>query len=82
MPGLADYEGFKLGQGPVIVTGPPVHPLIFDKLKAAAEAGKVKYQVGSGRDPRGTDAYAIQIAQAGVASGLVCIPPPLHAYFR
>lgn len=74
MPGLADYEGFKLGQGPVIVTGPPVHPLIFDKLKAAAEAGKVKYQVEAAETPRGTDAYAIQIAQAGVASGLVCIP--------
>ncbi|NLW59486.1 MAG: M42 family metallopeptidase [Firmicutes bacterium] len=74
MPGLADYEAFKLGQGPVIVTGPPVHPLIFDKLKAAAETGKIKYQVEATVTPRGTDAYAIQIAQAGVASGLVCIP--------
>lgn len=74
MPGLADYEGFKLGQGPAIVTGPPVHPLIFEKLKTAAEAGKVKYQVEAEVTPRGTDAYAIQIAQAGVASGLVSIP--------
>ncbi|HHW11718.1 MAG TPA: M42 family metallopeptidase [Firmicutes bacterium] len=74
MPGLPDYEAFKLGQGPVIVTGPPVHPLIFEKLIAAAETGKVKYQVEAAETPRGTDAYAIQIAQAGVASGLVCIP--------
>ncbi|HEY8391446.1 MAG TPA: M42 family metallopeptidase [Capillibacterium sp.] len=74
MPGVADYEGFKLGQGPVIVTGPQVHPLIFAKLKNAAEAGKIKYQVEAEVTPRGTDAYAIQIAQAGVATGLVSIP--------
>ncbi|HHT48953.1 MAG TPA: M42 family metallopeptidase [Firmicutes bacterium] len=74
MPGLADYEGFKLGQGPVVVTGPQVHPYVFAKLKAAAEAGKIKYQVEAEVTPRGTDAYAIQVAQAGVASGLVCIP--------
>jgi endoglucanase len=74
MPGLADYEGFKLGQGPVIVTGPQVHPLIFEKLTAVAEAEKIKYQVEAEVTPRGTDAYAIQVAQAGVASGLLGIP--------
>ena len=74
MPGLADYEAFKLGQGPVIVTGPQVHPQIFKTLKAAAEAANIKYQVEAEVTPRGTDAYALQMAQAGVATGLVCIP--------
>ena len=74
MPGLSDYEAFKLGQGPVIVTGPQVHPQIFEKFKAAAKAGNIKYQIEAEVTPRGTDAYALQVAQAGVASGLVSIP--------
>ena len=74
MPGLADYEAFKLGQGPVIVTGPQVHPQVFKALQKAAEAANIKYQVEAEVTPRGTDAYALQIAQAGVATGLVSIP--------
>lgn len=74
MPGLPDYEAFKLGEGPVIVTGPQMHPKVFEKLKEAAKCGNVKYQIEAEVTPRGTDAYAIQVAQAGVASGLVSIP--------
>lgn len=74
MPGLADYEAFKLGQGPVIVTGPQVHPQIFKILKTAAKAANINFQVEAEVTPRGTDAYALQVAQAGVASGLVSIP--------
>ncbi len=74
MPGLTEYEAFKLGKGPVIVTGPQVHPQIFKTLKEAAEAANIKYQVEAEVTPRGTDAYALQIARAGVATGLVSIP--------
>jgi endoglucanase len=64
----------KLGSGPVITRGPNINPKVFSGLVAAAERAKIPYQVKAANRGTGTDANAIQLTRAGVATGLVSIP--------
>jgi tetrahedral aminopeptidase len=64
----------KIGGGPVFSRGPNISPLVFDRLVAAAKAKKIAYQVDAQPRGTGTDANAIQLTRAGVATGLVSIP--------
>lgn len=67
----------KLGGGPVITRGPNVNPVVYDRLVAAAKQrddGAFGYQLDAAPRGTGTDANAIQLARAGVATGLVSIP--------
>ena len=41
---------------------------------AVAEKSKIAYQIEADPRPTGTDARAIQVAQAGIATGLISIP--------
>ena len=68
------YGETKLGGGPIICRGPNINPKVFDGLVAAAKRLKIPYQVESDPRPTGTDARAIQVARAGVATGVVSIP--------
>jgi endoglucanase len=68
------YGMFKQGGGPIICRGPNINPVIFDKIVAAAEANDIPYQIEADPRPTGTDARAIQVAQAGIATGLLSIP--------
>ncbi|MDR3229217.1 MAG: M42 family metallopeptidase [Puniceicoccales bacterium] len=74
-----DADNRKFGRttlngGPVIARGPNINPLVFDRLTEVAEAQKIPYQVQAEPRPTGTDARAIQMANAGVACGLVSVP--------
>ena len=63
-----------LDKGPVIARGPNINPRVFDLMVDTAEQSEIPYQlVASGR-ATGTDANAIQISRAGVATGLVSVP--------
>jgi endoglucanase len=64
----------KLGGGPVIYRGPNMNPVVVDRLRAAAEAAKIKVQWGASGRGTGTDANAIQLARGGVAAGLISVP--------
>ncbi len=64
----------KLGGGPVIVRGPNINPRLFDMLIDRATAAEMAYQLSAHGRGTGTDANAIQISRAGVATGLVAIP--------
>ncbi len=64
----------KLGAGPIICRGPNINPIVYEKLIAAAEKNKIPYQLEGDPRPTGTDARAIQVAGAGVATGLISIP--------
>lgn len=64
----------KLGAGPIICRGPNINPIVYQKLIDAAEANKIPYQLEADPRPTGTDARAIQVARAGVATGLISIP--------
>ncbi|MBQ7529711.1 M20/M25/M40 family metallo-hydrolase [bacterium] len=63
-----------LGRGPVLVSGPNVSRSIFLALKNTAERLGIDYQVVSSAGVTSTDAEAIQIANGGVAVGIVAIP--------
>ncbi len=64
----------SLGAGPVIYRGPNMNPAVVARLIEAAESNQIPYQLAADGRPTGTDANAIQITRAGVATGLVSIP--------
>jgi endoglucanase len=64
----------SLSGGPVLARGPNINPLVFDRLVSVAEELKIPYQVEAAPRPTGTDARAIQMANAGVACGLLSVP--------
>ncbi|MDQ8203717.1 M20/M25/M40 family metallo-hydrolase [Pelagicoccus sp. SDUM812003] len=68
------FGEFKLGKGPIITRGPNINPIVFKKLIEAAEANGIPYQLEGDPRPTGTDARAIQVAGAGVATGLISLP--------
>ncbi len=68
------YGSFKLGGGPIVCRGPNINPMLFERIIAVAEKAKIPYQVEADPRPTGTDARAIQVAQAGIATGLLSIP--------
>ncbi len=64
----------RLGKGPVIHRGPNMNHKVVDRLVQAAEDHKIDYQLAASGKATGTDANAIQINRAGVATGLISIP--------
>jgi endoglucanase len=77
-----DQPGVELGpitrhpldSGPVIARGTSLHPLVFELLYEAAEAEGIEFTLESLGKGTGTDADAIHLSRAGVATGLVSIP--------
>ena len=68
------FGRFTLSGGPIIARGPNINPVVFDHLVEAAESLGIPYQIGAESRPTGTDARAIQMANGGVACGLLSIP--------
>lgn len=68
------YGKFVQGGGPIICKGPNINPIVFKKLKALAEAKGIPHQIEADARPTGTDARVIQVAQSGIATGLLSIP--------
>lgn len=64
----------RLSAGPVLFRGPNINPRVHERLVAAAESAQVAAQVRGTPRATGTDANAIQLARAGVATGLVGLP--------
>ncbi|HEY4313643.1 MAG TPA: M42 family metallopeptidase [Pirellulales bacterium] len=64
----------RLGGGPVIYRGPNMNPRVVDRLVQVAEKGAVPYQMAASGRATGTDANAMQVSRAGMATGLVSIP--------
>ncbi len=74
MPGVDEEDAAEMGKGPAVGFGPHVHHKLFKKIKEVAEETNLNYQVQPSPRPGGTDAFAIQVARSGVASGLISIP--------
>lgn len=68
------YGKFMQGGGPIICRGPNINPVIFERIVEVAEKNKIPYQIEADSRPTGTDARAIQVAQSGIATGLLSIP--------
>lgn len=68
------FGSFKQGGGPIICRGPNINPIIYGRILDAAKKNKIPYQLEADSRPTGTDARAIQVSQAGIATGLLSIP--------
>jgi putative aminopeptidase FrvX len=68
---LGEHE---IGGGPVLSRGSAAHPVVFDRLVAAAEAAKIPYTIQAQPKATRTDADAIFLSRAGVPTGLISIP--------
>ena len=64
----------KLGKGPTISFGPTINPRIAALLVEAAEGRGINFQREAEPRSTGTDADAIQVSRAGIATGLIGIP--------
>ena len=63
----------RLGRGPVIARGANINPRVFDLLVRTAKEDGIPYQVEAAPGGTGTDANAMQLNQAGMATGLVSV---------
>lgn len=73
-PGIASDLAFELGKGPVVCYGPNMHKNVYKLLIDTAKEQYIPHQIELSQGPTGTDARAIQVTQAGIATGLVSIP--------
>ena len=64
----------RIGRGPVIARGANISPRVFDLLVATAQEEGIPYQVEAAPRGTGTDANAMQLSRAGMATGLVSVP--------
>lgn len=76
VPGVEKKEhgDVSLGKGPVLSRGSVVNPVVFELLVGAASKEKIPYTVAAAPRDTGTDADAIHVARAGIATGLVSVP--------
>ena len=73
-PELAKDEYSELGKGPAIAFGANIHPKVYERLLKTAKDYSLPYQEEFYPAATGTDTWAIQVTQSGVASGLISIP--------
>lgn len=69
-----DEGKILLGGGPTITRGPSIHPDVFELLHETAEAEGIPFAVEVSRGTTSTDADAVFISRAGIATGLVSVP--------
>lgn len=74
MPGVPETRTIKVGGGPGIAVGPHVHPKILERLRDTADRWHLDFSLEPSTVPNGTDAYSIQITQAGIATALLSLP--------
>jgi len=73
-PGLPEWQTIKLSGGPAIGLGPHVHPALHRRMVDTAKEWRIPYSIDPSPYPGGTDAYAIQVTQAGIPTILLSIP--------
>ncbi|MDA8229251.1 MAG: M42 family metallopeptidase [Desulfitobacterium hafniense] len=73
-PDTKGQVNLELGKGPSIALGPNIHPAIHKQLLETAVVERIPHQIEPIPGISGTDAWAIQVTQAGIPTGLVSIP--------
>ena len=73
-PGVSEEETFAMDHGPTIGVGPNLHPGVVKRLRQAADDMELSYTIEPMAGNTGTDAWAIQVSQAGVPTGLLSVP--------
>ncbi len=69
-----EHGEIKMGKGPAITIGREHHPVVVERLRAAARKKKIPVQIEAFSLTGGTDAMVIHNKNGGVPSGLVSIP--------
>jgi len=64
----------SLGKGPILYTGPNINPVLGKRLVQTAKKKRIRHQFSTDPGVTGTDAGALQVTRAGVATALVSIP--------
>ncbi len=64
----------KIGAGPAIAIGPNVNPKLESMFTQTAKAKRIPFQREAAPGGTGTDANAMQLTRAGVATALISIP--------
>jgi putative aminopeptidase FrvX len=64
----------KVGGGPVLSRGSATHPLVFERLVAAAQAEEIPFTVQAAPRSTRTDADGIFLVRSGVPTGVVSVP--------
>ena len=73
-PGANGDETVAWDKGPAIGLGPNIHPKLHEMLVETAKGGEIPYLVEVLAGNSGTDAWAMQVTQAGIPTGLLSIP--------
>ncbi len=73
-PELPKDEFNELGKGPAIAFGANIHPKVNEGLIKTAKEYNLPYQEEFYAGATGTDTWAMQVTQSGVATGLISIP--------
>jgi endoglucanase len=73
-PGVSGSETFPMGKGPTLAIGPNLHPGIVRRLREVADELEIPYTLEPAPGPTGTDAWAIQVTQEGIPTGLLSVP--------
>ncbi len=75
-PGVEKKElgDHKLGGGPVLTRGSAAHPVVFEKLAEVAAREELPFTIAASPRYSATDADAIYLSRAGVATGIVSVP--------
>jgi putative aminopeptidase FrvX len=71
---LGELTDHKLGSGPVIGRGTPLHPGVFELLYETADKEGIPVTVDSVGRTTGTDADAFHISRSGIPTGVVSVP--------
>ena len=67
-------DAFDLGRGPAIGVGPNMTPCITEMLINTANEQGIEYQLEVMGGTSGTNAWEVQIACGGIATGVVSVP--------
>lgn len=73
-PDGPEDKTFEFAGGVMIGSGPNLHPDITEDLIALAKEKKIPYQIEVMGGNTGTNAWALQMVQNGIACGLLSIP--------
>jgi len=73
-PDTKGQVSLELGKGPAVALGPNIHPAIYQHLSETAREQRLPIQIEPIPGASGTDAWAIQVTQAGIPTGLISIP--------
>lgn len=73
-PGTKEHMTVPFGKGPALGWGPNIHPALHEAFKMVAERFEIPHILEPIPRHSGTDAFAMQVAAAGIPTMVISIP--------